>query len=124
MKKIFLSALTLLWLNAFSQNVTIKGSFDRPDAKRKLSLSRPMNRTQFPELNEEEAVAVDKGVFNIALTVQQPEIMYLNSYLNDSVEFSQPLFLKKGYTLTIDCKTKNEKPQLAIYRYKIFSPCK
>jgi len=114
MKKIFLLITFILCLNAFSQNVTIKGAFDRPDAKRKLSLSRPMNSTQFPEINDLEEIAVNKGVFTIALTVQQPEIMYLNSYLNDSVEFSQPLFFKKGYTLTIDCKARNGKPQLTI----------
>jgi thiol-disulfide isomerase/thioredoxin len=73
-----------------------------------------MNHTQFPELNEMEEIVMDKGVFSTALTVTQPEIMYLISYVNDSIEFNQPLFLKKGYTLTIDCKTKSGTPQLAI----------
>jgi thiol-disulfide isomerase/thioredoxin len=114
MKKIILFIATLLSLNAFSQNVKIEGSFDRQDIKRKLTLSRPMNRTQFPELNETEEIAIDKGIFSISLSVLQPEIMYLTSHVNDSIEFNQALFLKDGYAITINFKTKSGMPQLTI----------
>lgn len=107
MKKIFLIVTSLFWLNAFSQNAKIMGSFDKPDAKRKLSLSRPLLRTRFPEVNDIEDITVVKGIFSIAVTIQQPEIMYLTSYVNDSVEFQQPIFLKEGYAIVIDCKTRN-----------------
>ncbi len=114
MKKIFLFVTFILSLNAFSQNATIIGTFERREVKRKLSLSRPLLRTQFPEVNDVEDIAVDKGTFIAALTVHQPEIMYLTSYINDSVEFKQPIFLKAGYAITIDCKTKNGIPLLTI----------
>jgi thiol-disulfide isomerase/thioredoxin len=107
MKKIFLVAASIIWLNVFSQTATIAGTFDRPDAKRQLSLSRPHNRTQFPEVNDTEDITVDKGTFKTTMTVKQPEIMYLTSSINDSVEFKQPIFLKAGYAIVIDCKIKN-----------------
>lgn len=114
MKKISLIILSLLWLNAFSQNAKIKGQFDQPDAKRRLTLFRPLHHTQFPEVNDTEEIAVNKGIFTAALTVHQPEIMYLTSYVNDSVEFRQPVFLKEGYTIAIDCKMKNGIAKLSI----------
>ncbi len=114
MKKASLLLTSIFWLNAFSQKAMIKGQFDRPYVKRILSLSRPMHRTQFPELNEVETIAVGKGTFKTTLTVDQPEIMYLTSYINDSIEFRQPLFLKDGYAISINCKIKKGSAQLTI----------
>jgi thiol-disulfide isomerase/thioredoxin len=114
MKKIYLLISFLLWLNAFSQTATIRCTFDRLDAKRKLSLSRPLLRTQFPEVNDIEDIAVVKGIFTTTVTIQQPEIMYLTSYVNDSVEFQQPIFLKEGYAIAIDCKVQNGIAKLSI----------
>jgi thiol-disulfide isomerase/thioredoxin len=114
MKKIFLFAASVFWLNGYSQNATITGSFEQQDGKRELSLSRPLHRTQFPELNDIQAIAVEKGVFAATLTVPQPEIMYLTSYVNNTIEFRQPIFLKSGYAITVNCKTENGNPQLTI----------
>jgi len=114
MKKLFLFITMLSWLSAFSQNATISGRFDQPDVKRKLCLSRPIHGTQFPEVKETDTIPVDKGIFTTTLIVGQSEIMYLTSYINDSIEFKQPIFLKTGYAIKIDCKTKNGMFQLAV----------
>jgi thiol-disulfide isomerase/thioredoxin len=114
MKKIFLLAAALFSINAFSQNVKIKGAFDQSSANRKLSLFRPINFTQYPTANVNEYIDINKGKYFVKLTVPEPEIMYLASYINDSLEFSQPLFLKNGYAIEIDYKTKTGKPRLMV----------
>lgn len=114
MKKIFFLIATLLCLNAISQNAKIKGAFDQLSLNRKLSLFRQMNFTQYPTANVIEYIDINKGKYFAKLTVRQPEIMYLASHINDSLEFRQPLFLKNGYTVEIEYKTKIGKPRLIV----------
>ncbi|MGF2411061.1 MAG: hypothetical protein ACQUYJ_01975, partial [Ferruginibacter sp.] len=114
MKKIFFLIATLLCLNAISQNAKIKGAFDQLSLNRKLSLFRQMNFTQYPTANVIEYIDINKGKYVAKLTLRQPEIMYLASYINDSLEFRQPLFLKNGYTVEIEYKTKIGKPRLIV----------
>ena len=65
MKKTFLFAAFLISFKAHAQNANIKVVFDQQDAKRKLSLSRPLHRTQFPELDEVEEITVNNGIIYI-----------------------------------------------------------
>lgn len=114
MKKTIFLAASLLWLHAFSQNATLRVQFDKQDIKRKLSLSRPILMTQFPVAEEVEDIIINNGIFSISLKIDQPEIMYLKSTINDVVEFNQPVFLKAGYAIEINCIAKNGKPFLTI----------
>ena len=114
MKKTFLFAASLIWLQAFAQNAGIAVSFDLPDQNRKISLSRPLQITQFPAVEERTDITAVNGVFKVRLNIKQREIMYLMSYINDSLEFNQPIFLQSGYDIAIKAATVNGKLQLTV----------
>lgn len=114
MKKTFLFAASLIWLQAFAQNASIKVSYDQPDQNRKLSLSRPLQITQFPKVEDVTDITAVNGVYAVRLNIKQPEIMYLISYINDSVEFNQPVFLQPGYYIAIKAATTNGKLKLTV----------
>ncbi|MBS1512852.1 MAG: TlpA family protein disulfide reductase [Bacteroidetes bacterium] len=102
----------LLWFNAFSQTATLLGHFENAGEKRTLSLSRPFNLTQFPSEIDTQLIPLNKGMFSMKLVLNHPEIMYLTSYVNDTVEFRQPLFLKSGYAIHVFVKSINGNIQL------------
>lgn len=114
MKKTFLFAASLIWLQAFAQNAGIAVSFDQPDPNRKISLSRPLQITQFPTVNDVTAITAVNGVYAVRLNIEQPEIMYFMSYIKDSLEYQQPIFLQPGYDITIKAATVNGKLQLTV----------
>ncbi len=114
MKKTFLFAASLIWLQAFTQNASIKVSFDQPDQNRKISLSRPLQITQFPTVDDVTDITAVNGVYKVRLNIKQREIMYLMSYINDSLEFNQPIFLQSGYDIAIKATTSNGKLQLIV----------
>jgi thiol-disulfide isomerase/thioredoxin len=114
MKKTFLFAASLIWLQAFAQNASIKVSYDQPDQNRKLSLSRPLQITQFPSVNDVTEITAVNGVYAVRVNIEQPEIMYLMSHKNDTLEFNQPIFLQPGYDIVLQAATANGKLQLTV----------
>ena len=54
-------------------------------------------------------IDASKVKFLIELNIGQPEIIFLNSAVNNKPEFSIPLFLKEGYAITLELKMENGK---------------
>ncbi len=109
MKYILIMLASFSFTNIFSQNAEIEGVFNDLNVKRTLFISRPLLTHEFEKIENEKEIIIDNGKFKFELTIQYPEIMYLTSFVNDTFEFKQPIFLKEGYKIFILYNSKNKK---------------
>jgi thiol-disulfide isomerase/thioredoxin len=93
----------------YAQNVEVTGILSNIAAK-EITISRPVKRLFWNYFKEADiTIPVKDGRFKIVLTVDGPEMMHFSC--TDSIthqELSQPLFLSKGYKMTIRFTLNNK----------------